>query len=294
MCIFLTFPMQSVSSLGRMQTPHLPASHMCLICKMEFDLRYDLRKHTAQEHDASKQASVSQPEEGERTNTKKQKPEKVKQNIGTTRKGEETEKAKKVSDRKSCEECPKTFAFSSGLSLHRQTHRSKNFENMKEEDESKTIGRTKKASRRMEEEDKARPSMMHEDETMMTKTKTKRRKKSVEDGVTNPTEAVEESLLAEDADMGEEEEDENMQELMGTNTHWDQGKQERSERKNEENAATNKELWGAEEDSGWYATSAKIISRLRSSFMQSQVLFTNRQYTLTFQQVPSERSQLSI
>ena len=118
----------------------------------------------------------------------------------------------------------------------------------------------------------------------------------MEDGVTNSTEALEECLLAEDADMDEEEEDENMQELMGTNTHWDEGKQERSERKNEENAATNKELWGAEEDSGWYATSAKIISRLRSSFMQSQsqVLFTNRQYTSTFHQVPSERSQLSI
>ena len=116
----------------------------------------------------------------------------------------------------------------------------------------------------------------------------------MEDGVTNSTEALEECLLAEDADMGEEEGDENMQELMRTNTHWDQGKQERSERKNEENAATNKELWGAEEDSGWYATSAKIISRLRSSFMQSQVLFTNRQYTSTFHQVPSERSQLSI
>ena len=84
--------------------------------------------------------------------------------------------------------------------------------------------------------------------------------KSVEDGVTNSTEAVEECLLAEDADMGEEEEDENMQELMGTNTHCDQGKQERSESKDEENAATNKELWGIEEDSGWYATSAKITA----------------------------------
>ena len=106
-----------------------------------------------------------------------------------------------------------------------------------------------------------------------------------------------------------------MEKLMGTNLHWDQGKQERCERKvlEEEKATkkqllatatnkqldeatTKKQLWGAEEDSGWYATSAKIISRLRSSFMQSQsqVLFTNRQYTSTFHQVPSERSQLSI
>ena len=75
-----------------------------------------------------------------------------------------------------------------------------------------------------------------------------------------------------------------MEELMGTKLLWDQGKQERCERQvgEEEKARTkeqslaatnkqldetmtNKQLWGAEEDSGWYASSDKIISRSRNN-----------------------------
>ena len=89
-------------------------------------------------------------------------------------------------------------------------------------------------------------------------------------------------LMAEGADM---EEEGGMDELMGTNLHWDQGKQERYKRmvleegkptatnkqllatitnKQVDDATTNKQLWGAGEDSGWYASSDKIISRSRN------------------------------
>ena len=347
-CDHYTIVQQLLKSLHRMQTSHnMAASHMCNVCRQEFDLRYDLRKHMVLGHETSKEALVvvDQHVEVEPANTAKDKSAKPKGNKQTAWENENVTRAEK------------------SLTKTRRGRKSKNWREAKEENNKKEVLETEKNAKLMEEEEGSATSAAvvgdgeKEEKVCKTKMVRKRRKKVV----TDPRAAFEETLMAEDtsrleekeeesmqelvpgdqqtkekekvkveesiqeelvpgnqqakeskpkrmrkrrkasftvakegtktlmakgADMEkEEEEEEGMDELMGTNMHWDQGKQERYKRtvlgegnatvtnkqllatttnKQVDDATTNKQLWGAGEDSGWYASSDKIISRSRN------------------------------
>ena len=311
---------------------------MCNVCRQEFDLRYDLRKHMVLGHETSKEALVvkNQHVEVKPANTAKDKSAKPKGNKQTAWENENVTRAEK------------------SLTKTRRGRKSKNWREANEENNKKEVEETEKNAKLMEEEEGSATSaaVMGEDEKEEKVCKSKQVRKRRKKVVTDFTAAFEETLMAEDTSLLEEkeeesiqeelvpgnqqakeskpkrvrkrrkesftdakeetktlmtegadmeEEEEGMDELMGTNLHWDQGKQERYKRtvleegnatvtnkqllatttnKQMDDATTNKQLWGAGEDSGWYASSDKIISRSRNKSNVFRAFISIFQYIL--------------
>ena len=91
---------------------------------MEFDLRYDLRKHMGLEHEASNQASVNQPAEVKPANTVEEKSNGKKQgkggeNVAKSRRGRKSKKEAKVGDeRKKSLEGTELMKEEEGVQVH--------------------------------------------------------------------------------------------------------------------------------------------------------------------------------